>query len=76
MANLKIPDHIRLQLEAANSPTTFTELQPGLGLSPVTDLALNLSGTSLGSTPRRRLSLSSIDNTPTPTNTKVKLAGK
>ncbi|KAJ9596581.1 hypothetical protein L9F63_012414 [Diploptera punctata] len=69
MANLKIPDRIRLQLEAAESPT-FAGAQPGLGLSPVTDLAFNLSGTSLGSTPRRRLSLSSIDNTPTPNKTK------
>lgn len=65
MSNLKVPEHIRLHLTAMDSPTTFPEMQPGVGLSPVTDLTLNLSGTSLGSTPRRRLSLSSLDNTPT-----------
>lgn len=65
MAHLKLHDHLRLQLAAAESPTNFSGMNTGLGLSPVTDLALNLSGTSLGATPRRRLSLSSIDNTPT-----------
>jgi hypothetical protein len=72
MSNLKLPDHIRLHLAAADSPTTF----PGVGLSPVTDLTLNLSGTSLGSTPRRRLSLSSLDNTPTLMRVRTQQSGE
>lgn len=66
MSNFKLSDHIRLHLTAADSPTTYSGMQPPAGVSPVTDLTMNLSGTSLGSTPRRRLSLSSLDNTPTP----------
>jgi hypothetical protein len=72
MSNLKLPDHIRLHLAAVESPTTF----PGVGVSPVTDLTLNLSGTSLGSTPRRRLSLSSLDNTPTLARVRTQQSGE
>jgi hypothetical protein len=76
MSNLKLTDHIRLHLTAADSPTNFPGMQPPAGVSPVTDLTMNLSGTSLGSTPRRRLSLSSLDNTPTPVRVKPQQSGK
>jgi len=76
MSNFKIPEHVRLHLTALDSPTTFSEIQPGVGLSPVTDLTMNMSGTSLGSTPRRRLSLSNLDNTPTPIRTKPPQSGE
>jgi len=76
MANFKLSDHIRLHLTAADSPTNYPGMQPPAGVSPVTDLTMNLSGTSLGSTPRRRLSLSSLDNTPTPMRAKPLQSGE
>lgn len=76
MSNFKLSDHIRLHLTVADSPTTYSGMQPPAGVSPVTDLTLNLSGTSLGSTPRRRLSLSSLDNTPTPMRAKPLQSGE
>jgi hypothetical protein len=76
MSNFKLSDHIRFHLTAADSPTNLSGMQPAAGVSPVTDLTMNLSGTSLGSTPRRRLSLSSLDNTPTPVRVKPLQSGK
>lgn len=67
---------VQLQLESLNSPMEFNSLgsqqrmfEPGL--SPMTDLAMNLSDTSLNSlTPiqdsKRRLSMESDSSTPSP----------
>nr|CAD7439904.1 unnamed protein product [Timema bartmani] len=65
MSNFKKPDFIRLHLSGvSDSPNFITgQLQPCAAMSPITNLAMNLSGASL-STPRRKLSLSSTDSSP------------
>nr|CAD7424816.1 unnamed protein product [Timema monikensis] len=65
MSNFKKPDFIRLHLSGVSDSPNFMngQLQPCAAMSPITNLAMNLSGASL-STPRRKLSLSSTDSSP------------
>jgi len=84
MANLPekiIKQRLRLQIQSLDSPSELPgdvfRHGPDIGVSPMTDLALNLHCSSLGMTPspnldsKRRLSLdsSSSDSTPSPNHT-------